>query len=48
MEKLEDLAHKSLTIRTLDHEEHNKKILQIFQTVNDATISFQVHTLTFI
>jgi len=48
MKKLEDLAHKLLAMRTLDHEEGQKKIWQIFQHVNEATMAFQVHTLIFI
>ena len=42
MKKLMDLAHKSLVILTLDHEEYHKIIGQIFQRVNGATTSFQV------
>ena len=48
MKKIKDLAHKSLAIRTLDHEEYQKIIGQIFRRVNGATTSFQVHTLIFI
>ena len=48
MNKLEDLSRKSLAIRTLDHEEYQKMIGQIFQRVNGATTSFQVHTLIFV
>jgi hypothetical protein len=48
MKKLDDLARKSLAIRTLDHEEYKKMIQEIFQRVNDATMSFQVFTLIFI
>ena len=45
MEKLKDLTHKSLTIQTLDYEEYQKNIGQIFQRVKRATTSFQVHTV---
>ncbi|KAF8073398.1 hypothetical protein FPV67DRAFT_1477641 [Lyophyllum atratum] len=48
MNKLQDLARKSLAIQVLDHEEYQKMIRHIFQRVNGATASFQVHTLTFI
>ena len=48
MKKLEDLSCKSLALRTLDREEYQKMIGQIFQRVDGATTSFQVHTLIFI
>jgi hypothetical protein len=48
MKKLDDLACKSLAIQILDHEEYQNMIGLIFQRVNGATTSFQVHTLIFI
>jgi len=48
MKKLKDLSSKSLVAQTLDHEEYQKKIRKIFECVNDATMSFQVHALIFI
>jgi len=45
MKKLEDLTHKSLATRILDHEEYGGMIQQIFQRVNEATTSFQVRIL---
>jgi hypothetical protein len=47
IKKLEVLARKPLVKQTLDHEEDRKIIQQIFQRVNEATMSFQVHTLVF-
>jgi hypothetical protein len=48
MKKLEDLAKKSLAVRIFDYEEYKSTIQQIFQRVNEATISFQVRTLLFV
>ena len=48
MKKLEDLAKKSLAVRIFDHEEYKSTIQQIFQRVNEATMSFQACILIFI
>ena len=45
MKELEDLTDKSLATRILDHEAYGSKIQQIFQRVNEATISFSVRTV---
>ncbi|KAF8153168.1 hypothetical protein B0H34DRAFT_94878 [Crassisporium funariophilum] len=42
MERLEDLARKSLAKRILDHEEYQKILQQVFQRVNGATTTFQI------
>ena len=46
MKKLMDLADKSLATRILDHEAYGSEIQQIFQRVNEATMSFIVRTIT--
>ena len=48
IKKLEDLTHKWLVAQTPDHEKYKQLVGQIFQSVNDATISFQVRILLFI
>ena len=44
MKELQDLADKSLVTRILDLEAYRSKILQIFQRVNEAAMSFLVRT----
>ena len=48
MKELKDLADKSLATRILDHEAYGSTIQQIFQRVNEATVSFFVRTVMFI
>ncbi|KAF8153266.1 hypothetical protein B0H34DRAFT_800488 [Crassisporium funariophilum] len=42
MEKLEDLARKSLAKRILDHEEYQKILQQVSRRINGATTTFQI------
>jgi hypothetical protein len=48
IKKLKDLADESLAIQILDYEAYGSEIQEIFQRVQEATMSFQVHTLIFI
>ena len=48
MDKLKELADKSLAMQILDHEAYGPKIQQIFQCVKEATMSFFVRTIMFI
>ena len=47
MKKLDDLADKSLATRILDYEAYGSEIHQIFQRVNEATMTFFVRTFMF-
>ena len=48
MNKLMDLAGKSLATQILDHEAYGSKIQQVFQRVKEATMSFFVRNIMFI
>ena len=48
MNKLKDLADKSLARQILDHEAYGSSIQQIFQRVKEATMSFFVRSIMFI
>jgi hypothetical protein len=48
MKELMDLADKSLFTQIIDHEAYGPKIQQIFQSVENATISFSVRIIIFI
>jgi hypothetical protein len=48
IKKLGDLTHKWLAAQTPHHEKYKQLVGQIFQNVNDATMSFQVRILLFI